>query len=138
MMLFHRTASRWPPTAGIAALALLLAACHGASSGNAPPLPAGAPSVVSNAPDSGQIISSCGHRVRIVLAGIVTCRFHEVGDPNATFKLKDDTHGLILISPLTGNSTTNFTITGLVIGSGHFTVHAGRPARLVVRVRVVL
>jgi hypothetical protein len=121
---------------GMAALSLILAACHDGSSGTAPYLPASSTSFQQ----AGDIRSSCGLHIRIVLAGIVNCRFREIGDRNAVFTLKNDTHGLILISPTTGSRHTVFTITGLVIGSGHFTVHAGngRTHRLVVTVRVTL
>ncbi|MGA8476021.1 MAG: hypothetical protein WB681_13290 [Candidatus Cybelea sp.] len=84
------------------------------------------------------MFSSCGHHIRIILAGIVTCRFHEVGDRDAAFTLKNHTQGLILISPMTGNRRTKFTITGLVVGTGSFTVSAGKAHRITVTVHVVL
>ncbi|HEY6326440.1 MAG TPA: hypothetical protein VIW73_08030 [Candidatus Cybelea sp.] len=95
--------------------------------------------ILPNGEERGELFSSCGHHIRIVLAGIVNCRFHEVGDSKKdVFTLKNDTQGLILISPLTGNRYTTFTITALVIGSGHFTVNDGAGDRLTVTVRVSL
>ncbi len=52
--------------------------------------------------------------------------------------MKNNTQGLILISPTSGNGHTKFSITGLVVGSGHFTVQDGRKNRLVVAVKVTL
>lgn len=147
-MQHHQTGHRTGLLTGIAALSLILAACHGGSSGTAPYLPGDGASaqratgrgIAPNDSDRGEILSSCGHRIRIVLAGIVNCRFHEIGGRHAVFTLKNATHGLILISPTTGDRRTTFTITGLVIGSGHFTVRAGgdRTHRLLVAVRVTL
>jgi len=146
-MQYHHYGQRLRLATGIAALSLILAACHGGSSGTAPYVPANGTSpqvgdqgLAPNDNDRGEIRSSCGHHVRIVLAGIINCRFHEVGDRDALFTLKNDTQGLILISPMSGNRNTKFTITGLVIGSGHFIVRAAgdKGHRLFVTVRVVL
>jgi hypothetical protein len=131
---------------GMAVLSLFLAACRGGSSGTAPYLPSSTPSeksldrgIAPSNDERGELFSSCGRRIRIVLAGIVNCRFHEAGgSPKDVFTLKNHTQGLILISPTIGNRYTTFTITGLVIGSGHFTVKDGKGNRLVVTVRVTL
>jgi hypothetical protein len=145
-MEFSRRLSRL--VIGSAALALILTACHGASSGTPSYLPTGSSGISTQqqldrgiAPageEHGEMFSSCGHHVRIILAGIVTCRFHEVGDRDAAFTLKNHTQGLILISPMTGNRHTKFTITGLVLGTGSFTVSAGKGHRITVTVHVVL
>jgi hypothetical protein len=145
-MEFSRRLSRL--VIGSAALALILTACHGASSGTPSYLPTGSSGISTQqqldrgiAPageEHGEMFSSCGHHVRIILAGIVTCRFHEVGDRDAAFTLKNHTQGLILISPMTGNRHTKFTITGLVLGTGRFTVSAGKAHRITVTVHVVL
>lgn len=131
---------------GMAVLSLLLAACHGGSSGTAPYVPASSAStqtfdrgITSNNEERGELFSSCGHHIRIVLAAIVNCRFHEVGGGSKdVFTLKNDTRGLILISPGSGTRDTKFTITGLVLGSGHFTVNDGKKDHLTVTVRVRL
>jgi hypothetical protein len=145
-MEFSRRLSRL--VIGSAALALILTACHGASSGTPSYLPTGSSGISTQqqldrgiAPageEHGEMFSSCGHHVRIILAGIVTCRFHEVGDRDANFTVKNNTQGLILISPMTGNRSTKFTIVGLVLGTGSFTVSAGKGHRITVTVHVVL
>jgi hypothetical protein len=94
--------------------------------------------IAPNGEEHHELFSSCGHHVRIILLGIVTCRFHEVGDRDAAFTLKNDTQGLILISPMTGNRHTKFTITGLVLGSGHFTVSDAKGRHITVTVKVIL
>ncbi len=146
-MQYHLSIQRLRLFTGIVAVSLFLAACHGGSSGTAPYVPssslssqAGDQGLAPNDNDRGEIRPSCGHHVHIVLAGIINCRFHEIGDRDALFTLKNDTHGLILISPMSGNRHTKFTITGLVVGSGHFTVRAkGDPGHvLVVTVKVTL
>ncbi|HVR45611.1 MAG TPA: hypothetical protein VMT95_03050 [Candidatus Binatia bacterium] len=146
-MQYHPKKQRLRLVTGIAVLSLILAACHGASSGSAPYLPSSGMSsrqsldrgIVPNGEEQGELFSSCGDHIRIVLAGIVNCRFHEVGGSQKdVFTLKNDTQGLILISPLSGNRNTTFTITALVFGSGHFTVKDGKGDRLVVTVRVSL
>jgi hypothetical protein len=133
--------------AGAAALALSIVACHGQSAGTPSYVPAASSGISTQqqldniAPageERGELFSSCGHHVRIILAGIVTCRFHEVGDRDAAFTLKNNTQGLILISPMTGNRGTKFTITGLLLGTGSFTVNAGKGKHLTVTVRVLL
>lgn len=146
-MRYHPKMQRLPLVAGLAALSLILAACQGGSSGTARYLPSSglssqqsvARGIAPNGEAQGELFSSCGDHIRIVLAGIVNCRFHEVGgSPKDLFSLKNHTLGLILISPLSGNRNTTFTITALVIGSGHFTVKDGKGDRLVVTVRVSL
>lgn len=146
-MQYHPKTQRLRLVTGLAVLSLILAACHGGSSGTAPYLPSSGISsqqsldrgIVPNGEERGELFSSCGHHIRIVLAGIVNCRFHEVGGSlKDVFTLKNYTQGLILISPSSGTRYTTFTITGLVIGSGHFTVHDGRGDRLAVTVRVTL
>jgi hypothetical protein len=89
-------------------------------------------------PDRSVIRSSCGHRIHVVVLGIVDCRFHESGYGNATFTLHDHTNGLVIISPTQGNKTTTFTITGAVVGNGFFTVKDGKGNKVRVRVRVTL
>jgi len=145
-MEFNRRLSRL--VTGSAALVLILTACHGASSGTPSYLPTGSSGISTQqqldrgiAPageERGEMFSSCGHHVRIILAGIVTCRFHEVGDRDAAFTLKNNTQGLILISPMTGNRGTKFTITGLLLGTGSFTVSAGKGHHITVTVHVLL
>ena len=134
-MRHHHIRQRLRLVTGMTVLSLILGACHGGSSGTAPYLPSAAP---ANHEQAGALYSSCGTHIRIVLAGIVNCSFREGGVRHDVFTLKNHTQGLVLISPLTGNERTQFTITGLVIGSGHFTVHDGKGDRLFVSVRVTL
>jgi hypothetical protein len=94
--------------------------------------------IAPNGEERGEILSSCGRRIHVIVAGIVNCHFRLGGDRDATFTLIDHTHGLILISPTTGNRTTKFTITGVLVGSGYFIVRSDNDRRLRVRVRVTL
>ena len=131
---------------GLLALSLGLTACHSGSSAGTPFVPQS--SAVSQSqvplnvsPDHGQrgvIVSSCGTHIRIKIAGILNCRFREYGYHDGKFRLDNDTRGLILISPHSGDKHTTFTITGLVVGSGHFTVKDDMGHHLNVHVRVRL
>ena len=129
----------------MAALSLILAACHGGSSGTAPYVPAGGTSFqqvvdrgITPGEEHGELFSSCGLHIHIMLAGSVNCHFHERGNRSDRVTLKNHTHGLILISPTSGNGHTKFSITGLVVGSGHITIQDGRKNTLVVAVKVTL
>jgi hypothetical protein len=129
---------------GLAALSLSLAACHSSSSGSYVPPSSGvsAPQAdlrVSPAHEEhGEITSSCGNHIRIKVAGILNCRFWEAGYGKATLTLQDHTNGLILISPKTGTRHTNFTITGVLVGSGYFVVQGAAGSSLKVTVKVSL
>jgi len=83
------------------------------------------------------IKSSCGDKIHIVVAGIVDCKFREHGY-GGMFTLRDHTNGLIAISPLKGDRTTKFTITGVLVGRGYFVVTDTHRNKLRVRVRVTL
>jgi hypothetical protein len=87
--------------------------------------------------DNDAIKSSCGDSIHIVVAGIVDCKFHERGY-DGMFTLHDHTNGLIAISPMKGDRTTKFTITGVLAGRGYFTVTDSHRDKLRVRVRVTL
>jgi hypothetical protein len=140
----------WQPlrlVSGSVAFALGLAACHGSPGGSAPYLPGGSsgissqshPGAAPNTEERGEIISSCGRHIRIMVAGIVNCRFREPGyGDNSPFTLHNHTQGLILISPSSGSSDTKFTITGVLVGSGFFIVKDNRGHHLTVFVRVRL
>ncbi len=141
----HPSILRLRLVTGMAALSLILAACHGGSSGTAPYVPAGGTSFqqavdrgITPGEEHGELFSTCGHHIHIVLLGIVNCHFHERGDRSDRVTLKNNTQGLILISPMSGNGHTKFSITGLLVGSGHFTVYDGRKNSLVVTVKVTL
>ena len=130
---------------GLLALSFGAAACHGASPSGTPFVPqssAGSQSLpLDISPDHGPrgvIVSSCGTHIRIKVAGILNCRFREYGYRDGAFRLDNDTHGLVLISPDSGNKHTTFTITGLVVGSGFFTVSDSMHHHLKVHVRVRL
>ena len=92
------------------------------------------------APDKKKvkIVSSCGDRVRIVVLGILDCKFKEAGYGDGVFTLKNNTKGIIVITPMSGTKATTFTILGAVIGSGSFTVTDTKNHSLRVRVKVVL
>lgn len=133
--------------AGTVALAAGMAACHGQSPGSAGYIPANS-TVLSPqggtglaAPDAKkkvQIVSSCGKHVHIVLLGIIDCRFSEKGYGNGTFTLTNDTKGVVVISPMSGDQSTKFTILGALIGSGHFVVKDTNGRHLKVTVKVTL
>ncbi len=134
---------------GPAALLIAVVACHGSSAGNSAYVPTGtslgAPQVTggSNAAaiadaKRDRIVSSCGRRIHIVVAGILDCRFHEKGYRDGKFRLDNRTAGIILISPSKGTRATKFTITGLVAGNGYFIVKDRRHHRIKVVVRVTL
>lgn len=130
----------------LAALSLSLAACHGASPGSTGYVPPGSAmslpqqnvGIAPNGEERGEVVSSCGTRIRIVLAGILNCHFREGGDHDVRWKLQDHTQGLILLSPTSGGRFTKVTITGLVIGSGYFVVRADDGKKLTVNVKVTL
>ncbi|MBV9028516.1 MAG: hypothetical protein JO311_07835, partial [Candidatus Eremiobacteraeota bacterium] len=55
--------------------------------------------VITPAGERGEIVSTCGNRVKIKVAGILKCRFHERGYDDKTFTITNNTNGLVLISP---------------------------------------
>ena len=125
-MEFNRQLSRL--VSGLAALTVILTACQGSPSGST--VPSGMSGIAApqagilpaDRGDRGEIVDSCGNRIHIILAGIIKCRFHEQGYGLGTFQIHNHTNGLISISPTSGNKNTHFIITGLLIGSGYFTV----------------
>ena len=133
---------------GLAALLLSAVACNGSPSGGPQYFPSStsgmsAPQshlgILPNGEERGEILSSCGRHIRIKVAGILTCMFREPGyGDNSPFTIHDHTNGLISISPMSGNSDTKFTVTGLVIGSGFFVVRDNIGHHLRVTVRVIL
>jgi hypothetical protein len=127
--------------AGASALLLSVAACHGASptTGYMPSATSSvaAPGGVKPADKDEGIVSTCGGRIHIIIAGIVNCRFHEKGY-EGKFRLHDHTQGLILISPSEGTKRTKFTITGVAVGNGYFIVTDRRGNNIEVDVKVTL
>src|ERR1700744_1472137 len=103
-------------------LAIAAAGCQGGAPSNAAYMPTstGAAPAISTSgmalPDKKnkpKIVSSCGQHIKIVLLGIVDCRFHEQGY-SGSFTITNNTNGLIGITPMTGDKKTTFTITGLL------------------------
>jgi hypothetical protein len=133
--------------AGAATLVLGAVACHGASPSGTGYVPVGASSIVAPQangagaalPDrvSGDIDSTCGNRLHIVLLGIVDCKFKEKGY-DGNFNIFNKTKGIVTISPSSGNSDTTFTILGAVIGRGAFFVRDKDRHHLILRVKVTL
>jgi hypothetical protein len=83
----------------------------------------------------GPVVSSCGEKVNITLAGLVNCSFHEKGYAGR-FRVTSHMNGIATISPKNGTATTKFTVTGLLTGSGDFVVDGGKGDHLVVHVKV--
>jgi hypothetical protein len=134
--------------AGVAAFSISMVACHGQSPGSSGYVPTGSPAL--SVPQAGaglaapdakhkiKIVSSCGKHVKIVLLGILDCKFKEQGYGDGTFTLKNDTKGIVVITPSSGTQDTTFTILGALVGSGHFQVKDTRGHSLRVSVRVAL
>lgn len=130
--------------AGVLTLVLGVVACHGAPTGGTGYVPvstssAVAPQANGAVPDgaSGDIRSTCGKRLHIVLLAIVDCKFKEKGY-NGIFTIDNRTNGIVTISPTSGTSATVFTILGAVIGSGAFFVRDKNGHHLKLKVRVTL
>jgi hypothetical protein len=130
----------------LAVLALSAAGCQGGSPSSAqftPTSTGAAPSILTGGTVSldkkkkAKIVSSCGDHIKIVVLGIVECKFHESGY-NSTFNITNNTNGLIGISPNSGDKDTTFTITALLVGSGYFLVEDKNGTKLKVFVKVDL
>ena len=133
--------------AGSAAFVLLLTACQGGSPpSNGQYLPSGAagmsapngPVITPAGGERHEIVSTCGNRIKIKVAGILKCRFHEGGYDDKAFTITNNTNGLVLISRKRVNGDQKVTITGLVVGSGYFTVADKKGHTLIVHVKVSL
>jgi hypothetical protein len=131
--------------AGAAILSLSITACHGQYPGDSAyvptsttTLPASQPGGIEPAGAKGQIVSSCGHRLRIIIAAIVNCRFHEKGYGNGTFTVTNDASGIVEVSPSSGTRRTKFTVVGLVVGSGYLLVKDAKGNDFKLRVSVKL
>jgi hypothetical protein len=113
----------------IAALSLGMVACHGQSPGDSAYVPTSTAALPASGLGSAiqpagkkrdiDIHSSCSHRLHIVLLGIVDCRFLERKYQNGIFSVTDEEKGIVSVYPSQGTHSTVFTITGLVLGSGH-------------------
>ncbi len=136
-------------TAGAAALSLSVVACHGQSPGGSGYVPPASTSFSAAQQSTGfatpdkkkekiEIVSSCGKHVRIVLLGIIDCKFREENYGDGTFTLTNNTNGIVVISPSSGTRATTFTILGAVLGGGNFVVKDKKGHHLKVRVRVTL
>jgi hypothetical protein len=75
------------------------------------------------------VISTCGRKIQIQIAGIVTCQFHEMGY-DGEFTIDSHLNGIASVSPDHGDKHTQFTVLGLVEGGGYFIVHGGRNLRV--------
>ncbi|MBV8723713.1 MAG: hypothetical protein JO078_11560 [Candidatus Eremiobacteraeota bacterium] len=133
--------------AGSAAFVLLLTACQGGSPpSNGQYLPSGTagmsapngPVVTPAGGERREIVSTCGNRIKIKVAGILKCRFHERGYDDKTFTITNNTNGLVSISPTKVTDDHRITIVGVAVGSGYFTVAGKGKHTLVVHVKVSL
>ena len=133
-------------TAGAAILSLGMIACHSQYPGNAGYMPT-TPTALSAQQvgggieplgKKGQIESACGHRLRIVIAGILNCRFHEKGYGDGTFTIVNHETGIVGVTPSSGTKATKFTVLGLVAGRGFFLVKDTKGNKYKVRVSVTL
>jgi hypothetical protein len=138
-----------PRNFGITAAAILslgTVACHGqdpATSGYVPTSTVALPGSQASQPieplgQKGQIDSGCGHRLHIVIAGILSCRFREPGRKDGTFTIANHESGIVEVTPASGTQATAFTIVGLVAGSGYILVKDARGGRYKMRVTVTL
>jgi hypothetical protein len=83
----------------------------------------------------GPVVSSCGDKVNVTLAGFVNCNFHEKGYAGK-FLVTSHLSGVATVSPRSGTRTTKFTVSGLLSGSGFFVVAGDKDHRLRVNVKV--
>ena len=138
-----------PKNFGITAAAILslgTVACHGqspATSGYMPATTVALPGSQADRPiepfsKKGQIDSGCGHRLHIVIAGILNCRFREPGRKDGTFTVYNHESGIVEVTPTSGTRATTFTIVGLVAGSGYILVKDAKGGRYKMRVTVTL
>lgn len=130
--------------ASLAALSFGMIGCHGQYPGTSGYMPPSA-SALPAAPMSGmqpdkkvEIKSTCGHRLHIVIAAIVDCRFREKGYGNGTFTVTDKEQGIVAVTPQSGGKSTVFTIVGLVLGSGHLVWKDTKGHKFTIAVRVTL
>jgi hypothetical protein len=130
----------------LAVLALSAAGCQGGSPSSAqytPTSTGAAPSILTGGTVSldkkkkAKIVSSCGDHIKIVVLGILECKFHESGY-TGTFNITNNTNGLVGISPNSGDKDTTFTITALLVGSGYFLVEDKNGTKLKVFVKVTV
>jgi hypothetical protein len=129
---------------GVAALTLSLIGCHGqspAGSGYMPPSTSALPGSQMGSMDRDkkvEIKSSCSHRLHIVIAAIVDCKFREKGYGAGIFTVSNDVNGIVTVSPQSGDRRTVFTILGAVIGTGHLVWKDAKGHDYKIAVRVTL
>jgi hypothetical protein len=116
----------------------LLAGCGGGSPSAVPGAPmAAAPSNAMASPDHfPPVESSCGNHVRIIVAGILDCRFTQDGNHGGTVNI-DTSHlmGIATVTPTSGTTKTDFEVIGVLSGQGYFIVETQtRKMRVVVSV----
>jgi hypothetical protein len=131
--------------AGIAALSLSVIGCQGNPSGNTGYVPASAGAGLAISQPIGdkhkkqpEITSNCSHRLHLVVAGLVDCKFREKGYKGGMFTVANDTKGLVLVTPSSGTQGTTFTIVGLVLGSGKLVWSDSNGNKYPIRVKVTL
>jgi hypothetical protein len=83
----------------------------------------------------GPVVSSCGEKINITLAGLVNCKFREAGYAGQ-FHVTSNMSGIAVVTPHTGTAKTNFTVTGALAGKGNFVVEGAAGKRLNVGVKV--
>jgi hypothetical protein len=117
-----------------------LVGCGGGSPSAVPGAPMAAP--LSNAVGSPDhfppVQSSCGNHVRIVVLGIVDCRFKQSGNHGGAVTI-DTSHlmGIATVSPTSGTTKTDFQVVGVASGQGYFIVATQtRKLRVVVSVSI--
>jgi len=131
----------------VAALSLGMFGCHGQYSGTTGYMPPSTNAIPASQSGGGiertakkkvKIQSGCGHRLHIVIAGIVNCRFREEGYGNGIFTVTNHETGIIGVTPSSGDKSTVFTIVGLVLGSGHLVWKDSKGREYKIAVRVTL
>jgi hypothetical protein len=128
----------------LAALTLSLVACHGQSPGGAAYVPASTSALpVSQVGPLDRdkkvdIESTCGHRLHIVIAAVVDCKFHEKGYGAGLFTVSNDVNGIVTVSPQSGDRRTVFTILGALVGTGHLTWKDSKGNEFKITVKVTL
>ena len=133
------------------AMAIGVALLAGCSGGGTPSVAPGVPATnaqqaspifqsaetdVLNPDHNPPVESSCGNHVRIVVLGVVDCRFTQMGNHGGTVTI-DTSHlmGLATVSPTSGTTKTDFLVTGVLSGQGYFIVATQtRKLRVVVSV----
>jgi hypothetical protein len=114
-----------------------LAGCGGGSPSAVPGPMAAGPSNATVSPDHfPPVHSSCGNHVRIIVAGIVDCRFTQAGNHGGSVNIvTSHLMGVATVTPTSGTTKTDFEVVGVLSGQGYFIVETQtRKLRVVVSV----